>query len=260
MRVSPGEDALSVLAFHSISSAPGPTSIDAATFRLQMDVLVDSGFTSMTCQDFLDWRQGRAASATRRVLITFDDGYDDFGTVAFPILRERGFSCMVFVPTGKLGAREDWRGANASARSLMSWSTVNELARAGVEFGAHGVTHADLTGLAPDRRRHELQRCAQELAERIGLRTRGFAAPYGRVNRAVLADIAQIYDVAFGTRFDRARPTCDAFDVPRIEMHYFREPRHWRAFVRGDRSYFLARRALRVIKSAGTLAARTLLD
>jgi peptidoglycan/xylan/chitin deacetylase (PgdA/CDA1 family) len=252
MPASADEDALAVLTFHSISSEPGPTSIDAATFRMQMDVLAESGFTSMTCQDFLDWRQGRAKGATRRVLITFDDGFADFATVAFPMLRERSFSCMVFVPTGKLGKREDWRGANASPRPLMSWSTLSELAGAGVEFGGHGVTHADLTRLAPDRRRQEVERCAQDLAERIGRRTRGFATPYGHVNPAVLADLARTYDVAFGTRFDRARPTCDLFDVPRIEMHYFREPRHWRAFVRGDRSYFLARRALRAVKTTGT--------
>ena len=252
MPASADKSGLAVLTFHSISSEPGPTSIDAATFRMQMDVLAESGFSSMTCQDFLDWRHGRAKDGARRVLITFDDGFADFATAAFPILRERSFSCMVFVPTGKLGEREDWRGAHASARSLMNWSTLSELARTGVEFGGHGVTHADLTRLAPDRRRQEIERCAQDLAERIGCRTRGFATPYGRVNPAVLADLARTYDVAFGTRFERARPTCDLFDVPRIEMHYFREPRHWRAFVRGDRSYFLARRALRAVKTAGT--------
>jgi peptidoglycan/xylan/chitin deacetylase (PgdA/CDA1 family) len=252
MPASADEGGLAVLTFHSISSEPGPTSIDAATFRMQMDVLAESGFTSMTCQDFLDWRQGRAKDAARRVLITFDDGYADFATAAFPILRERSFSCMVFVPTGKLGTREDWHGANASARPLMSWSTLRELAGSGVEFGGHGVTHADLTRLGPDRRRQEIERCAQDLAERIGCRTRGFATPYGRVNPAVLTDLAKTYDVAFGTRFERARPTCALFDVPRIEMHYFREPRHWRAFVRGDRSYFLARRALRAVRTAGT--------
>ena len=252
MSAGAAEDALAVLAFHSISSEPGPTSIDAATFRMQMEVLAESGFVSLTCQDFLEWHQGRTKDAARRVLITFDDGFVDFATAAFPILREHNFSCRVFVPTGKLGQREDWPGANVPPRPLMSWSILSELARAGVEFGGHGVSHADLTRLAPGERRHEIERPAQDLAEHIGRRTRGFAAPYGRVNAAVLADLGRTYDVAFGTRFDYARPSCDLFDVPRIEMHYFREPRHWRAFVRGDRSYFLARRALRAVKTAGT--------
>jgi peptidoglycan/xylan/chitin deacetylase (PgdA/CDA1 family) len=260
MSVDEHKDGLSVLTFHSISTEAGPTSIDAATFRMQMDVLAESGFASMSCQEFLDWRHGRAKSAAKRVLITFDDGFADFATEAFPVLRERNFSCLVFVPTGKIGQREDWRGAHAPPRPLMSWSTLSDLARAGVEFGGHGVVHADLTRLSSEQRRQEIERCAQDLAEHTGRPPRSFAAPYGRVNRAVLADLARTYEAAFGTRFDRARATCNLFDVPRIEMHYFRKPRHWRAFVRGDRSYFLARRALRAVKGIASSAARAILD
>ena len=260
MRADKSDAQVAVLAFHSISSEPGPTSIDAATFRVQLELLAESGFSSMRCQDFLDWHDGRAQDGAKRVLITFDDGFADFATAAFPILRERGFTAIVFVPTGKLGQREDWRGANRSARALMSWSTLSELARAGVEFGGHGVTHADLTRLSPERRREEIERSAQDLADRLGRRPLSFAPPYGHVNRAVLADLARIYEVAFGTRFDRARTQRDRFDVPRIEMHYFRAARHWRAFLNGERSYFLARRALRSVKNAATLAARPILD
>src|SRR5206468_1836365 len=89
-----------------------------------------------------------------------------------------------------------------------------------------------------------------------GGRLSGFAPPYGHVNRAVLADLARTYEVAFGTRFDRARPQRDRYDVPRIEMHYFRAARYWRGFLNGEWSYFLARRALRSVKNAATLAAR----
>lgn len=251
MAEDPLGNALAVLTFHSISAEPGPTSIDAATFRMQLDVLAEEGFTSLTCREFLDWHDGRSRDAGRRVLITFDDGFADFATTAFPLLRERGLSCVVFVPTGKLGGREDWRGANAFPRSLMSWTTLAELARAGVEFGGHGVTHADLTRLDPVRRREEIERCAQELAERTGRRAQSFAAPYGRVNPAVLAELARTYDVAFGTRFDRALPARGRFDMPRIEMHYFRQAGHWRSFLLGHRGYFLARRALRSVKIAG---------
>ena len=241
---------LPVLTYHSIASAAGPTSIDAETFRMQMDVLADSGFASMSCQDFLDWRQGREVDGAKRVLITFDDGFADFATTALPILREHKFSCTVFVPTGKLGAREDWRGANSPPRALMSWDTVAELAQSGVEFGAHGISHLDLTLLTASERRHEIERCAQQLSARVGHRTRSFAAPYGRVNKSVLLDLARTYDVAFGTRFNYASTSCNVFDVPRIEMHYFRRRRQWQGFLRGDKSYFFARRALRSGKSA----------
>ncbi|MEO8302727.1 MAG: polysaccharide deacetylase family protein [Betaproteobacteria bacterium] len=241
-----------VLTFHSISSEPGPTSIAPETFRMQMDVLAECGFGAMTCQEFIDWHQGRASVAGDRVLITFDDGFADFATAAFPILRERGLASIVFVPTGKLGDREGWRGANAARRALMDWSTVRELAEQGVEFGGHGINHADLTRLDNAQRRREIEGCATELAEKLGRRTRSFAAPYGHVNRDVLADLARTYDVAFGTQLERAQALGDRFDVPRIEMHYFRNPRRWRNFVRGGTAYFALRRALRAGRIAGT--------
>jgi peptidoglycan/xylan/chitin deacetylase (PgdA/CDA1 family) len=245
---------LAVLAFHSISAEPGPTSIDIATFGMQMDVLQQHGFSTMTCDEFLDWRRSGSGDAARRVLITFDDGFADFATAAYPILQKHGFSAIAFVPTGKLGGREDWHGANESPRALMSWPTVHELARSGVEFGGHGVTHSDLTRLSARERRDEIERSAQDLAEHTGCRPRSFAPPYGRVNASVLADLSRSYDVAFGTRFARARPSSHVLDVPRIEMHYFRKPWQWRAFVRGNRSYYLARRALRAIKGLATRA------
>jgi len=239
-----------VLAYHSISREGGPTSIAPETFRMQMDVLAECGFASMTCGDFLHWHSGPDAVATNRVLITFDDAYADFATEAFPILRERSFSSLVFVPTGKIGKHEDWQGANAPARALMTWSTVRDLAAAGVEFGGHGVSHTDLTRLTPALRRREIEHCAHELAARIGRPVRSFAAPYGHVNRVVLADIAVTYEVAFGTRLERVFPKRDRFDIPRIEMHYFRNAGRWRDFILGEELYFRLRHALRGVRAA----------
>jgi peptidoglycan/xylan/chitin deacetylase (PgdA/CDA1 family) len=251
MRNDRREDALPVLAFHSISHERGPTSIPPETFRMQLDVLVESGFGTLSCREFLTWREGTFARRGPRVLVTFDDGYQDFATAAYPALRAHGFSAIVFVPTGKLGAREDWRGANAARRPLMDWSTVADLARSGIEFGGHGVTHCDLTRLSAEARREEIEASARHLTERLGRRPDGFAAPYGRVSAEVIDDIRRTYVVAFGTRFARATRTCNRFDVPRIEMHYFRSARRWRDFLAGSDAYFLARRALRSIKAVG---------
>jgi peptidoglycan/xylan/chitin deacetylase (PgdA/CDA1 family) len=239
-----------VLTFHSISTEPGPTSIAPETFRMQMDVLSECGVWALTSDQFIAWQRGSATNGARQVLITFDDGFADFATAAHPVLHERGFASVVFVPTGKLGFREDWRGANDPPRRLLAWSTVRELAAAGVEFGGHGAAHADLTRVPPPVRRHEIERSARELEQHLGRPARAFAAPYGHVNRDVLDDVARTYEIAFGTRFARALAGEDQYDIPRIEMHYFRSPRRWRAFVEGATAYFQARRALRAVRYA----------
>lgn len=232
-----------VLTYHSISQTPGPTSIPVATFRMQMETLAAEGYGSMTLQDFLDWRGG--AAAERRALITFDDAFLDFREAAQPILRRHNFTSVVFVPTRRLGGAEAWDGADTPARPLMSWDQVEALAEDGVEFGSHSLSHADLTAVSSPVRHDEIEQSGAELAHHLDRPTRSFAAPYGRVNAAVLADLRGRYELAFGTRFARPRRSDDAVDVPRIEMHYFREAARWRDFLRGRDGYFQARRALR---------------
>lgn len=238
-----------VLTFHSISNEAGPTSIPTEIFRRQMDALADAGYSVLTIDDFIDWKRDPNPAPARRALITFDDGFADFATQAFPVLEARGFSSLMFIPTEKVGGAEAWNGANSPARALMTWAQIEALAKRGVEFGSHSLTHADLPNLGPTERRDEIHRSGAILAERLGVPTKSFAAPYGHVSPDVLADIDAAYEVAFGVRFNRARQGDSIIDVPRIEMHYFRDPRRWRQFLNGDDVYFQARRALRGLKA-----------
>ena len=87
------------------------------------------------------------------------------------------------------------------------------------------------------------QRCLEDC---IGRPVTSFAAPYGRTNPAVRAEIRRHYQAAVGTGLARARPTSDLYDLPRIEMWYFRNPGLWRShLIGGARGYFLLRQVRR---------------
>lgn len=240
-----------VLTYHSISEAGGATSIPPTVFAMQMAALADAGYRSQTLEAFIDWHDGQdeEENERRRVLITFDDAFADFAEVAAPILQRHGFSALVFVPTWQLGRPEAWQGANQPPRPLMDWETVRALAEEGIEFGGHSRTHADLTRLDPAECEREIAGCADDLAEQLDRPVDGFAAPYGRVSPAVVAAIGRHYRAAFGTRLALARRGQDRFDVPRIEMHYFRDHRHWAGFLEGRLGYFRLRQRLRAIRS-----------
>ena len=240
-----------VLTFHSISEAGGPTSIPPAVFAGQMEVLAAMGCRSLRLSEFLRWHEGSGGDgdAEQGVLITFDDAFDDFAQAAAPILNRHGFSALVFVPTRQLGRPEAWQGANRPARPLMNWATVRALANDGIEFGGHSRTHADLTRLSLRDCEDEIAGCAEDLSAAIGKPVESFAAPYGRVSPAVLTMIGRYYRVAFGTRLALPRRGRDRFEVPRIDMHYFRNRGHWAGLLEGRRSYLRLRQALRAARS-----------
>ena len=240
-------DAQLVLTYHSISDAGGPTSIAPSVFDTQMAALAEAGYRSQRLAEFIDWHDGRSADKddSKRVLITFDDAFADFAKVAAPILDRYGFTALVFVPTGQLGGAEAWDGANRPARPLMDWDTVRALAKDGTEFGGHSRTHADLTKLDAAACEVEVAGCAADLAEQIGMPVEGFAAPYGRVTPDVVATIARHYRVAFGTRLALARRGRHRFEMPRIEMHYFRDRRRWSGMLEGRLGYLRIRQGLR---------------
>jgi peptidoglycan/xylan/chitin deacetylase (PgdA/CDA1 family) len=238
-----------VLTYHSISDAAGPTSIPADVFATQMQVLADLGRRSLRLSEFIDWHEGRNGGADDGVLITFDDAFEDFAEVAAPILKRHGFSALVFVPTRRLGQPEGWQGANDPARPLMDWDAVRSLAKDGIEFGGHSRTHANLTKLPEADREDEIAGCAEDIRAQIGKPVEGFAAPYGRVTPDVIEAIGRHYRIAFGTRLALPERGQDRFDIPRIDMHYFRDRRHWKALLQGRRTYLRVRQALRAIRS-----------
>lgn len=248
-------DRINVLTYHAIADGPGPTNIPADTFRGQMLVLRECGYTAISLAEFAAWHAGEVNLAPRSVVITFDDGFASFAEHAFPELAANNWTATVFLPVAYLGTEESWLGADPVPRRLLTWDQVAELASAGIDFGSHSRTHRDLRRLGTDELRLELAGSRDEIEHRLKKTPLSFAPPYGRTNRHVREAIGELYRMSVGTRLQRAGRTCNLLDVPRIEMHYFRDLRRWRAYLEGRAEwFFLARRSLRGIRALAASA------
>jgi len=241
---------LNILLYHSISHSSGPTSISPDTFKNQLDILKACGYQAISLDALRSWHAGEKALPARSVLITFDDGLADFAESAFPILKVHHCAATVFLPSGRMGGTEKWEGIDCNApRRLMSWSQVTDLAKENIDFGGHSVTHADLTKLSLDELQREVRQSREDIEDRIGHSPLAFATPYGRCRRRERDEIRKWFDLSLGTKLSRASRHCDRYDLPRIEMHYFRNLKRWREFVDGrGELYFFARRLLRSLK------------
>src|SRR5205085_10277338 len=98
-------------------------------------------------------------------------------------------------------------------------------------------------------RENEIAGCAEDLFAQLGKPIEGFAAPYGRVSAEVVEAIGRHYRAAFGTRLAIAKRGRDLFNVPRIDMHYFRDTERWAGLLKGRRNYLRLRQSLRAVRS-----------
>lgn len=119
-------------------------------------------------------QQAEQGSHPRYAVVTFDDGFADFRTGAFPILAEHGFSSTVFLPTGYISDT----GSTLKGKKCMRWSDVRELAESGVRFGSHTVTHPKLIGIPWDQVEKELGESKKRIEERLGMGVESFSYPY----------------------------------------------------------------------------------
>jgi len=107
----------------------------------------------------------------------------------------------------------------------LAWNEIGEMARAGIAFGAHTLTHADLTALPVDRIEAEALGSRTVIEQRLGVSVPGFAYPFGRFDAQSRAVVCRCFDFACSDAFALATPTSDPRALERIDMFYFRGPR-----------------------------------
>src|SRR5580704_10339931 len=98
----PRDSRLPILMYHSISegresarSAYYKVCTSSRRFAEQMQNLADTGWQGVSLREGLEMLAGRKQIAGRPVAITFDDGFHDFYTAAFPLLNQHGFSATM---------------------------------------------------------------------------------------------------------------------------------------------------------------------
>jgi peptidoglycan/xylan/chitin deacetylase (PgdA/CDA1 family) len=152
-------------------------------------------------------------------LITFDDGYRDVLTEAWPLLQAYGFTASVFIVPPALGDVAPWEPEGGERARLLTSAEVAELAEQGIEFGSHTLTHPQLTALGSEEVTRELAESRLALRERLGLDAAAIAYPYGDVDASV-QQLAWACGYEFGltTRDGTATFEDDLLELPRIEI------------------------------------------
>jgi peptidoglycan/xylan/chitin deacetylase (PgdA/CDA1 family) len=183
-----------ILLYHRVSPRPAglprPTmNVPPDRFRAQITGLLERGFRVWPLGRLLDLWMRREPVPPRTLVITFDDGFDNIATDAWPVLRELEIPATVFVSTAFLDADvfafDAWGRTHSGVapaeayRPLTGTHTVSLLRSGLIEIGTHTHTHRDFRG-DPQALAEDLRRSLDLLRSRFGLRQVPFAFPFGR--------------------------------------------------------------------------------
>jgi peptidoglycan/xylan/chitin deacetylase (PgdA/CDA1 family) len=170
-----------ILCYHRFEDRPHDSlAISPAEFRAQMQALKDNGIAVIPMKDFLVWRQGEKNIPPRSCIIIIDDGYVSGYSVAWPILKQYGYPCAMFIYTNYV---------NVGGKSI-TWAQLEEMRDAGVDIESLTVSHHDLRH-APKGQdyntwlHNEIYTSKRILEDKLGIKVTGLALPYGTYNETV---------------------------------------------------------------------------
>ena len=196
----PRNDFPGVLAYHKIGGFElSGTWTSPRRFEAQIDYLLDSGFSFISEEEFIEVLDGEREGSGRELLLTFDDGYSDLLSEAAPVLEARSIPALAFIVTGFAGRENLWELNLPRRRSRhLDWDELGRLLDTGFSLGSHTITHRDLTRIGPGQVRRELAGSRETLREKLPIEVKSLSYPFGRAGPAVRREAERAgYRLAF---------------------------------------------------------------
>ena len=146
--------------------------VSKSSFNKQMQYLKDNTFQTLTLDEYFTskWHHDRKC-----VIITFDDGWANNYSEAFPTLKALRLKATVFVATNFIGQK-----------NYMDWAQLKEMQKNGISIQSHTASHVALTEKSESEINKELSSSQKKIEDRLGTLVQYLSAPHGMVDQTVI--------------------------------------------------------------------------
>lgn len=154
-----------ILMFHDTQDAPSTSmNISPAALERQIQYLLDKQYSFLKVSDLANFNEKK-----RHILLSFDDGFASNYTHLFELLKKYKVPATIYLTPYIEGIEK------------LTPSQIQEMQASGlVEFGAHTLTHVNLTKVDDETARREITESKAVVEKLTGAECVSFAYPYGR--------------------------------------------------------------------------------
>lgn len=174
-----------ILAYHKVQNdfELGITNIKPEHFERQIQYLFYKGFRTISIAEYIR----RKNIDSKKIIITFDDGYESVYRNAFQILEKYNFTATIFVLANFAGQWNSWDcSINKFKSRHCNWTQLNELAAAGWEIGSHTKSHFNLRTLSDKQLFEEVHGSKAKIEDHVRRPVQIISYPYGKYDGRVI--------------------------------------------------------------------------
>jgi peptidoglycan/xylan/chitin deacetylase (PgdA/CDA1 family) len=184
---------MKILEYHEIVAGQPEEihAVSAQRFADQLAWLDDHGYQVVRLGEWIDPARRQSLTGQGLIAISFDDGYQDNYERAFPLLQARNYPATIFLVSMAIGKTSFWREGTLADSPMLTWEQVREMRQAGIEFGSHTLSHADLTRLDLKTVEFELRQSKTDIENHLGEPVTLFSYPFSQLNQEIKRLAAQ---------------------------------------------------------------------
>lgn len=206
---------LPVIFYHHIQNmdvakANGQQNLTVATdtFIKQMQYLKDKGYNTASTSVLTDFFDKSIPVPKNSIIITFDDGYEDFYVNVLPVIKQDGFKVVLALPTGLVGNP-----------GYLTWDEISQGASNGIEIINHTWSHANMASGNTSVIQREITTADNQLNAQGYNKNKAFVYPYGGYSDYAMNFLKEKgYTLAFTTAPGATMCKKLRFSLPRIRI------------------------------------------
>ena len=181
----------------------------------QFSYLKKKGYETIT---FKDIYEKEITDFKKKIILTFDDGYEDNYTLLFPLLKKFNFTAVIFLVTretyNKWGTEQ-----GEPKKNLMTKEQILEMDRFGIEFGGHTCHHPELNKMPIEVVFDEVRNCKEDIENLLNKKAISFAYPFGGLNDQVKEAVKNSgFHYGISTKSGPIEFNEDPYRIRRIEI------------------------------------------